>query len=95
MGSSRACSSGATVTGDPTGSSGPPITRGSVDPESRRHQDWRRFYLYVKDPRRAQLALTVFDEEVLKDDKFVCRVEVTKMWCARGDEVTEVELFVL
>mmetsp|Transcript_46903 Transcript_46903/g.77611 ORF Transcript_46903/g.77611 Transcript_46903/m.77611 type:complete len:742 (-) Transcript_46903:731-2956(-) len=26
------------------------------------------FYLYVKDPRCAQLALTVFDEEVLKDD---------------------------
>jgi len=27
-----------------------------------------RFYLYVKDPSRAQLALTVFDEEVLVDD---------------------------
>ena len=26
------------------------------------------FYLYVKDPSRAQLALTVFDEEVAKDD---------------------------
>jgi len=27
-----------------------------------------KFYLYVKDPSRAQLALTIFDEEVLADD---------------------------
>jgi hypothetical protein len=31
-------------------------------------EDDERMYLYVKDPTRAQLALTVFDEEVLAED---------------------------
>ena len=33
--------------------------------------------------------------KVLQDEKFVCGVEVTKEWCTRGNEKTEVELFVL
>ena len=46
--------------------------------------------------RRVKFILDALQKaKVMEDDKFVCRVEVTKKWCERGDEKTEVELFVL
>ena len=33
--------------------------------------------------------------EIIKDDKLVVRVDVSKFWCERGGEHTSIELFVL
>lgn len=46
--------------------------RGSGGEDDKGAASWgegESFYLYVKEPSRAQLALTVFDEDVLKDDE--------------------------
>ena len=46
--------------------------------------------------RRVKYVLDAFQKaEVLKDDKFVVRAEVSKMWCRIGEERTNVELVLL